>query len=122
MKRIIKITLIVTSSLAVLYIGFIGYVKLTNPHVSLFMDYRYNKVITEPLAKIGYTNAQVKMGCFCFYTDIDPNVAEFVQTEDFKKAIYWWEKAANKGNEWAIEELALVEQMLAKGKHIFWDV
>ena len=120
MKRIIKITLIVTSSLVVLYIGFVGYVKFTNPHSSLFIDYRYNKVIIEPLAKIGYTNAQVKMGVFCFYSNLD--YPDIILKEDLEKAVYWWEKAANKGNEWAIEELARVEQMLAEGKHIFWDI
>ena len=65
------------------------------------MYYRYNKVITEPLAKMGNTNAQYKMGIYWF------EVGEMeIPKEDLEKAVYWWEKAADKGNEKAIKALA----------------
>jgi len=65
-----------------------------------FMSTRYNKVITEPLAKMGFTNAQYKMGVFWLSTGIiEPT------EEEIERAVYWWEKAAAKGHKKATQEL-----------------
>jgi len=71
------------------------------------MFYRYNKVITEPLAKMGAPNAQYKMGIYWF------SVGEMeIPKEDLEKAIYWWEKAAAKGHDTAIKALAYANKVL----------
>ena len=50
---------------------------------------------------MGVPNAQYKMGIYWF------EVGEMeIPKEDLEKAIYWWEKAAAKGNEKAAKALA----------------
>ena len=102
MKRKIKIPLIIIGSLAVLYLGFVAFIKITNHGNPLFMDYRYNAVITQPLAKMGFADAQYKMGLFWFYGSGESERTE----QETEKAIYWWEKASAKGNMKASAELA----------------
>jgi len=106
MKRTIKIPL----SLAVLYLAFIGYVKITNHGNPLFMDYRYNTVITQPLAKIGFADAQYKMGLFWFYGSGESAPTK----EEIETAVYWWEKSTAKGNEKASTELVRAKEQLDK--------
>lgn len=124
MKRTLKISLIAIASLAILYGAFATYIKLDNPN-PLFMDYRYNKVITQPLAKIGFADAQYKMGLLWFYGsgESEPTKAEI------ENAVYWWEKATAKGNEKATEELGKAKEFLDKlnalsvesGGYTYWQ-
>jgi len=106
MKRAIKIPLIIIGSLAVLYLGFVAYIKIANNGNPLFMDYRYNAVITTPLAKLGFTDAQYKMGLFWFYGSGESEPTK----EEVDNAVYWLEKASAKGNMKASEELIKVKQ------------
>lgn len=71
------------------------------------MHHRYNKVITQPLAKIGFADAQYKMGLFWYYGngESEPTKAEV------ENAIYWWEKASAKGNEKASIELVKAKEL-----------
>ena len=114
MKRILKISLIAIASLAILYGAFSAYIKLDNHDNPLFMDYRYNKVITLPLAKIGFADAQYKMGLFYIEGVINPPSKEYDTKTDLEKAIYWWEKSSAKGNEKATEELSNAKEFLDK--------
>lgn len=104
MKRIITITAITI----VCVFGIYSYLTWGSNGNPLFMHHRYNKVITQPLAKIGFTDAQYKMGVFWFYGAgaIEPTKAEV------ENAIFWWEKASAKGNEKASKELVAAKQML----------
>jgi hypothetical protein len=73
---------------------------------------RYNKVITEPLAKIGFAEQQYKMGLY-FYNDFIFSFTEGCKIkgqEGLEKAIYWWKKAAAKGNRDAIDKLATAKE------------
>ena len=125
MKQAIKTPLIIISSIAVLYLAFVGYVKITNHGNPLFMDYRYNAVITQPLAKIGFADAQYKMGLFWFYGSGESEPIN----EEVEKAIYWWEKASARGNEKATDELAKAKERLDKlnavsaesGGYAYWQ-
>ena len=105
MKKILIITSITIVCLLAIYIYFTGgYIRYP------YMFYRYNKVITEPLAKMGNTDAQWKMGIYWF-----EGVGEMeIPKEDLEQAIYWWEKAAAKGHKGASKALAEAEKMLAE--------
>ena len=118
-KRIIKIPLIIIGSIAALYLLFVGYIKITNIDSPrpLFMDYRYNAVITEPLAKIGFTDSQYKMGVSWYCEGVGPLEDERIYKPDLEKAIYWWERAAKKGDKRAIEEYAKAKKQLEDGKY-----
>jgi len=109
MKRTIKIPL----SLAVLYLAFIGYVKITNHGNPLFMDYRYNTVITQPLAKMGCANAQYKMGHYWLYGSGESEPTK----QEIENAVYWWEKASVRGNDKATKELARAKNQLDRLKN-----
>ena len=76
-----------------------------------FMHHRYNKVVTQPLAKIGVTDAQYKMGVFYFWGATNPPSEEYDTKSDLEKAIYWWEKASAKGHEKATSELTKAKEL-----------
>jgi len=97
MKRILVITTIAIISVFGIY-TYLIWNSNGNPR---YIQHRYNKVITEPLAKMGNTDTQYKMGLyFCAVGERE------VSKEEFEKAIYWWNKAADKGNKKAIKALA----------------
>ena len=104
MKRIITIILIVIVCLLGLY-TFLTWNGGGNPR---FMHHRYNRVITEPLAKLGFTDAQFKMGAFWFYGAGESTPT----TTEIENAIYWWEKAAAQNNDVAVKELAKAKTLL----------
>ena len=112
MKYYIKLPLIIIGSILLLYGGFIFYIWITNPAIRfgnpLYMDYRYQRLFTLPLANSGCAKAQYKMGAYWFYGGIG------CVDEDLIKAVEWWEKAANSGHEEAIEELAKAKKILFK--------
>jgi hypothetical protein len=101
MKRILIIIAITIAYLGGLYI-YLTWDSNGNPR---FMHHRYNKVITQPLAKIGFADAQYKMGLFYIDGAINPPSEEYDTKVDLEKAIYWFEKASAKGNEKATMEL-----------------
>ncbi len=103
MKRILTITLLTIICLGGLY-TYLTWNSCGNPR---FMHHRYNKVITEPLAKVGFADAQYKMGLFWYYGSGE---SEPTQTE-IENAVYWWEKASAKGNEDATKELAKAREL-----------
>lgn len=76
------------------------------------MHHRYNKVIIEPLAKIGFTDAQYKMGLFYIDGAINPPSEEYDAKTDLEKAIYWFEKTSARGNKKATAELAKAKELL----------
>jgi len=109
MKRPIKI---IISTIVLLLIF---YIFLTFPYsfrnYSHFMLPRYNKVITEPLAKMGFAEQQYKMGLY-YYNDFIYSFTEGCEKKGqvgLEKAIYWWEKAATKGHQKAVEELKVAK-------------
>lgn len=98
MKRIIIITAITIACV----FGIYSYLTWGSNGNSRFMHHRYNKVVTQPLAKIGFTDAQYKMGLFWFYG----SGASEPTKEEIENAIYWWERASAKGHSEAKKELA----------------
>ena len=98
MKRTLIITLITIVCLLAIYI----YITTSNGIYYGRMHYRYNKVITEPLAKMGVTNAQYQMGLYWFNGSGEQKIPK----EELEKAVYWWGKAAAKGSKEAITALA----------------
>ena len=70
------------------------------------MHHRYNRVITLPLAKMGFADAQYKMGLFWFYGSGESEPTK----EEVNNALYWLGKASAKGNIKASEELIKVKQ------------
>ena len=125
MKRTLKIPIIIIGSLAVLYVAFIGYVKITNHGNPLFMDYRYNAIITQPLAKIGFADAQYKMGLLWFYGSGESEPTK----QDIENAVYWWKKVSARGNDKASAELAKAKEQLDRlndlskesGGYAYWQ-
>lgn len=109
MKRTLIITAIVIACLGGLYI-FLTWNNNGNPR---FMHHRYNKVVTEPLAKLGIADAQYRMGLFCLYGNGESEPT----TNEIENAVYWWEKASAKGNEKATIELAKAQELLEKTNH-----
>ena len=105
MKKIIIIT---TISIICIF-GFYQYLTWNSSGNPNFMHHRYNKVITEPLAKIGFTDAQYNMGHFWFYGAGESEPTQ----QEIENAIYWWEKASAKGHDWAIEELPKAKELLS---------
>lgn len=108
----LKRTLILTAITIVCIVGLYTYltwspVGISNPSKA-FMHHRYNKVVTEPLAKLGFADAQYKMGLFWFYGagESEPT------TSEIEKVISWWEKASAKGNEKAKADLAKAKEQL----------
>ncbi|WP_295938431.1 SEL1-like repeat protein [uncultured Alistipes sp.] len=97
MKRTLTITVIAI----VCIFGLYTYLTWGNNGNPRFMHHRYNKVVTQPLAKIGIADAQYKMGLFYLYGSGESKPT----TEEVNNAIYWWEKASAKGNEKAEKEL-----------------
>ena len=108
MKRILTITTITI----VCIFGLYTYLTWGNNGNPRFMHHRYNKVVTEPLAKLGIADAQYKMGLFYIVGTTNPPSGEYDAKADLEKAIYWWEKASAKGNEKASEELAKARELL----------
>jgi len=107
-----RTTIIIISTISLLLIF---YIFLTFPYsfrnYSHFMLPRYNKVITHPLAKMGFTEQEYKMGLYCF-NDFVYSFTEGSKKngkEGLENAIYWWEKAAAKGHKKAIEELKVAK-------------
>ena len=101
MKKI----LIITSITIVCLLAIFAYLAFGN------VRYHYHKVITEPLAKMGVTNAQYKMGIYWF------SVGEMeIPKEELEKAIYWWGKAADKGNDKAAKALAEAKTLKESNK------
>jgi hypothetical protein len=103
MKRVLIIATITIVCLLTIYI----YLTTSDGMYFGRTHYRYTKVITEPLAKMGITNAQYKMG-ECYYELFLYPPDESKAKEELDKAIYWWSKAAAKGNKKAIKALAEV--------------
>ena len=111
MKKQIKRILIITSITVICLFGIFIYLTTTDGIYFGRNHHRYNKVITTPLAKMGIANAQYKMGVsFYEYFLYPPDEAK--AKDDLEKAIYWWKKAAAKGNEKAIKALAETEKLL----------
>ena len=107
MKRILIITVIAIVCILGLY-TYLTWGSNGNPR---FMHHRYNKVITQPLAKLGIADAQYKMGLFYIVGATNPPSEEYDAKADLEKAIYWFEKASAKGNEKATAELAKAREM-----------
>lgn len=113
MKRI----LIITAISIVCIFGLYTYLTWNSNGNPPFMHHRYNKFVTNPLAKIGFADAQYKMGYCCLYLGVNPLLAEMdaVPLEEMKIAldntIYWWEKASAKGHKTATAELAKVKEL-----------
>lgn len=103
MKRFIKIPLVIVGVIASLYLGFVIYVKIKNPN-ALYMDYRYSRVIVQPLAKLGCVNAQYKVGLHYLYGH-----GIFPPKAFADEAVYWFEKAANSGHKEAAMELEVAK-------------
>ncbi len=103
MKRIITITTIAIACLFALY-AYLTWNGGSNPR---FMNHLYNKVVTEPLARIGVADAQFKMGLYWFH-----NIGSEPNKTELENAIYWWEKAAEKGHQDATAELAKTQELL----------
>lgn len=138
MKRILKITASVVGCIGLLYLGLVVYVKLYGSGSPLFMDYRYNALITKPMAKMGFVDAQYKMGLFYLATgEVEPTEDELEQaiywfskaaeqgyteaqyelgscylaTQDYEQAVRWFDKAAEQGNAEAEQQLLKAEEM-----------
>jgi len=112
MKKILIITSITIICLLAIYI----YLTTTDGMYFGRMHHRYNKVITEPLARMGVANAQYKMGEFCFIGSDYDFLGYINDKEEFDMAIYWWEKAAAKGNDKAIKALAYAKTLEESNK------
>lgn len=82
------------------------------------MYHRYNNVITEPLAKLGFADAQYKMGLFWFYGSGEdkPNL------EELTNALYWFEKATESGNSEAPKELQNLFKVLEDKNNAYYKV
>ena len=109
-----KRTLTVIAITIVCIFGLYTYLTWGNNGNPRFMHHRYNKVVTEPLAKLGIADAQYKMGLFYIVGATNPPSFKYDAKADLEKAIYWWEKASAKGNEKASEELAKARELLYK--------
>lgn len=111
MKRVFKIAGIVIGGIGLLYLGLVVYVRLNGSGSLMFMDYRYNALITKHLAQMGCADAQYKMGLFCLTTgESEPTQEEQTQAAD------WFRKAAEKGHKRAGEKLQWVEGLQCKLK------
>lgn len=102
-----KRTLIITAIAIVCIFGLYTYLTWGSNGNPRFMHHRYNKVVTQPLAKVGIADAQYKMGLFWFYGRGESEPTE----QEIENAIYWWEKASAKGNDKANEELAKAREL-----------
>ena len=100
-KNAMKRTLIITAITIVCIFGLYTYLTWGSNGNPRFMHHRYNKTVTEPLAKLGVADAQYKMGLFWSYGGGESEPT----TEDINNAVYWWKKASAKGNEKARKEL-----------------
>ena len=118
MRCYIKLPLITIGSILLLYGGFIFYIWITNPAIQfgnpLYMDYRYQRLFTLPLANSGCPKAQYKMGAYWFYGGVGALDETLIPKEELTKAIEWWEKAAANGHKKAIEDLAKAKKLLLK--------
>lgn len=100
MKRVFKIAGIVIGGIGLLYLGLVVYVRLNGSGSPMFMDYRYNALITEPLAHMGCADAQYKMGAFWLYgSGIEPT------QEEYEQATFWFKRAIEQGNTEALLDL-----------------
>ncbi|MDL2320106.1 SEL1-like repeat protein [Alistipes sp. OttesenSCG-928-B03] len=113
MKRILLIFAIVIACFGGLYV-YLTWNGHDNPR---FMHHRYNKVVTQPLAKIGFADAQYKMGLFHIEGAINPPSEEYDTKADLEQAIYWWDKASAKGHEKSKAELTTAKQMQQAGNY-----
>lgn len=111
-KRVIFIILMVIACFGGLYL-FLTWNGNGNPD---FMHHRYNKVVTEPLAKLGIANAQYKMGLFWFYGSGEdkPNL------EELTNALYWFEKASDNGDTQANKEIQNLLKVLEDKNNAYY--
>lgn len=121
MRCYIKLPFITIGSILLLYSGFIFYIWITNPAIRfgnpLYMDYRYQRLFTLPLANSGCAKAQYKMGAYWFYGGVGALDETHIPKEELTKAIEWWEKAAANGHKKAIEDLAKAKKLLLKANN-----
>lgn len=89
-KQTIKITSLIISSIGLLYIGLVTWVKLSDGG-PLYLNPCYNTLITRPLAWLSNTEAQYKMGMF-YARPLE--CGEKLTDRELDRAIYWFGRAA----------------------------